>query len=130
GLIDQILLQGDDSWLVQKLVKEKGYAGQLDGGINALLGNMYNYNGPMLWMASLIHDDNIDSAEIMQSVDEVIATLRNQDIDETTLQRALIKQRSALYSQIEMSSGFGRADLLGSFALFDDDPARINRLEE
>ena len=25
--------------------------------------------------------------------------------------------------------GFGRADLLASFALFDDDPARINTLE-
>jgi predicted Zn-dependent peptidase len=25
--------------------------------------------------------------------------------------------------------GFGRADLLASFALFDDDPSRINRIE-
>jgi predicted Zn-dependent peptidase len=25
--------------------------------------------------------------------------------------------------------GFGRADLLAAFALFDDDPARINQLE-
>ena len=130
GMIDQILLQGDDSWLVQELVKEKGYAGELQGGINAMLGNMFNYNGPMLWMASLIHDPEVDADTIMKSVDTVIERLRTTEIDQATLERALIKQRSSLYAQIEMFSGFGRADLLASFALFDDDPARINRLEE
>ncbi len=30
---------------------------------------------------------------------------------------------------MESFFGFGRADLLACFALFDDDPARINRLE-
>ncbi len=30
---------------------------------------------------------------------------------------------------MEQFAGFGRANLLASFALFDDDPARINRLE-
>jgi len=29
-----------------------------------------------------------------------------------------------------VSSGFGRADLLASFALFDDQPSRINELEQ
>ena len=37
--------------------------------------------------------------------------------------------RSALYDATESTFGFGRANLLASFALFDDDPARINRLE-
>jgi zinc protease len=30
----------------------------------------------------------------------------------------------------EEFAGFGRANILASYALFDDDPARINRLEE
>jgi predicted Zn-dependent peptidase len=30
---------------------------------------------------------------------------------------------------MEEFSGFGRADLLASFALFDDDPGRINDIE-
>ena len=38
--------------------------------------------------------------------------------------------RSDLYASIEQFAGFGRANLLASFALFDDDPARINKLEE
>src|SRR5687767_15096258 len=41
GLIDQLLVQGSDSKLYQKLVQEKGYTGNLSGGIN-YLGNMFN----------------------------------------------------------------------------------------
>jgi predicted Zn-dependent peptidase len=50
-------------------------------------------------------------------------------VDQATLDRALVKMRSAFYDKIEQTGGFGKADLLASFALFDDDPARINRLE-
>jgi predicted Zn-dependent peptidase len=31
---------------------------------------------------------------------------------------------------VDQFNGFGKADLLASFALFDDNPARINTLEE
>ena len=41
-----------------------------------------------------------------------------------------MKMRSDLYANLEQFAGFGRANLLASFALFDDDPSRINRLEE
>ena len=41
----------------------------------------------------------------------------------------MVKMRSDLYAMQESTFGFGRADLLASFALFDDDPARINGLE-
>ncbi|HNJ72291.1 MAG TPA: pitrilysin family protein, partial [bacterium] len=44
GLLDQILVQGEDSKLHQALVQKKGYTGQVSGGIN-YLGNMFNYNG-------------------------------------------------------------------------------------
>ena len=54
-MIDQLLLQGEDSALTRKLVKERGYTDSVSGGIN-LLGNMYNYNGPMLWTLGLVHD--------------------------------------------------------------------------
>ena len=37
--------------------------------------------------------------------------------------------RSGLYDEIGGFFGVGRADLLACFALFDDDPARINTLE-
>jgi zinc protease len=129
GLLDQLLLQGDDSLLYQELVQRRAMTGGVSGGINPGLGNMYNYNGPMLWMVSLFHDNNVKADEIMAAADSVIERARSQPVDQKTLDRALVKLRSSFYDNIDNLFGFGRADLLGSFALFDDDPSRINNLE-
>jgi predicted Zn-dependent peptidase len=128
GLLDQILLQGEDSRLHQELVKKRGLAANVPGGIN-LLGNMYNYSGPMLWLGYLFHDNNKTPDEILAAVDSVIADVQNKPVDRKTLDRALVKLRSNLYDTLTTFSGFGRADLLASFALFDDNPQRINSLE-
>lgn len=126
GLIDQILLQGQDSKLSTKLVQEKGYTANVSGGIN-YLGNMFNYNGPMLWMADLVYDQNVSADSIIQVFDKSIAELANVTKDDTDL--AIVKFRSDFYNIIG-GNGIGRADLLAVFALFDDDPSRINSLED
>ncbi|CAN5237188.1 pitrilysin family protein [soil metagenome] len=129
GIIDQILVQGEDSRLHRKLVQELGITDSVSGGIN-LLGTMFDYEGPMLWTGALLHDKNLDTSTIMAAVDEVIEDLRTNGITEAEFERALVKMRSGLYSTIGSSTRFGLLDLLASFALFDDDPDRINRLEE
>ena len=128
GLLDQLLLQGEDSLLHQELVKKKAYAGQVDGGIN-MLGNMFNYAGPMLWIGSLIHEPTNTTEEILGTMDATIERLQAAPVDQAALDRALVKLRSSLYGSLTDLNGFGTADLLASFALFDDDPARINTLE-
>ena len=50
-------------------------------------------------------------------------------MDKAEIDRALVKVRSDLYDNMEGLFGFGRADLLASYALFDDDPSGINRIE-
>jgi predicted Zn-dependent peptidase len=62
-------------------------------------------------------------------VDSVIKRLQDAPVPQSALDRALVKVRSNLYNVLGQLNGFGRADLLASFALFDDDPARINQLE-
>jgi len=128
GLLDQILVQGDNSLLAQKLVKDNGYTSNVNGGIN-YLGNMFNYNGPMLWMYNLTYDKETSKADILNAVEEVMAELKTS-ISQEMIDRAIVKIRSQLYDNIGGTFGLGRADLLCSFALFDDDPARINTLEE
>ena len=128
GLIDQILLQGHDSWLYQALVQRGGYTGDVTGGIN-LLGNMFDYEGPMLWIGSLYHDPSRSPDEILRVINATIDSLRSTPLDQATLARAQVKERAALYDILGGRFGFGRADLLASFALFDSDPARINSLE-
>jgi zinc protease len=127
GLIDQLLVQGSDSKLYQKLVQEKGYTGNLSGGIN-YLGNMFNYNGPMVWMADLIYDANVSPDSILNQVDQSVSELNN--ITQEDLDMAVVKIRSSLYDNLGGFFGVGRADLLACFALFDDDPSRINTLED
>ena len=128
GLIDELLLQGDDSALNRRLVQERGYTDSVSGGIN-LLGNMFNYQGPMLWIAALRHDPEHTTDQILADFDAEIARLQNELVTPAELERARTKFRSDLYDVVGSASRFGLVDLLASFALFDDNPAAINELE-
>ena len=127
GLIDQILIEGDDSLEYQELVQKQGLTAQLNGGIN-YLGNMFNYKGPMLFMADLRYDPATSPDAIVKAWDTALEPLRTKPVDKAVLERARVKLRSDLYDNIGQFGGFGLADLLASFALFDDDPGRINTL--
>ncbi len=128
SLLDTILLQGEDSRLWQKLVQQRGYAGGVGGGIN-LLGNEFTYDGPMLWMLYLVHDADATPDAIIADVDDEIVRLQAEPPSPEELERALTKFRASLYDIAGSSTRFGLLDLLACFALFDDDPGRINRLE-
>jgi len=125
-LLTDILADGEDSLLHQKLVKEKGYAGGVGAAVN-MLGNPFNYEGPMLWVGYMIHDPAHSPDEIVADLDTVVEKLRNDPVDGATLDRAKVKFRSGFYDTL--ASTFGRADLLASYALFDDNPAGINDIE-
>jgi zinc protease len=128
GLIEQLLSTGRDSELYQELVQRRGLTGDVSGGIN-LLGNMFNINGPVLYTVYLFHDRERTPEQIIGAIDSVVERVRTTPVDAATLERMKTKMRSAWYTQMEAFNGFGRADLLASFALFDDDPAMINRIE-
>jgi predicted Zn-dependent peptidase len=126
GLIDEILVQGKDSRLYQALVQKTGLTGDVEGGINSGLGDMFNINGPTLWDVSLFHDKDKSAGQILEVFDAEIERIRTTLVDQGTI----VKKRSRLYDKMEQTGGFGKADLLASFALFDDDPKKINRIEE
>jgi predicted Zn-dependent peptidase len=130
GLLDQILLQGDDSRLHQSLVQKHGFSDSVDGGINLLLGNMFDINGPTLWVAFLIHDQDKTSEQILKAFDEEIERVQKTPVTQDDLDLALVKARSALFAEQEDLFGFGRANLLAAFALFDDNPRKIDTLED
>ncbi|HYO75411.1 MAG TPA: insulinase family protein, partial [Thermoanaerobaculia bacterium] len=129
GIIDQILASGNDSWLHQDLVQTRGLTGEVSSTMNGL-GNMFNINGPTLYTAWLFHDNDKTADQILAAIDANVQRLQTQLVDASTLERARVKMRSSLYDDVEGFFGFGRADLLASFALFYDDPHRINRIEE
>jgi zinc protease len=130
GLIDQLLVQGQDSRLYEALVQKRGLTGSVSGGANPGLGSMFDVKGPMLWTVYMIHDSDKSAGEIVKVIDEEITKLQNTPVTKAELELALVKRRSDLYADQEQFVRFGRANLLASYALFDDDPAMINRLEE
>jgi zinc protease len=130
GLLDEALAQGSDSLLYDELVRKKGLTGNVNAGINFGLGSMFDYSGPMLWLVQLFHDSSITSDALLTAMDGIVEKVRKDGLDQAALDRARVKMRSDLYANLEQFAGFGRANLLASFALFDDDPSKINQLEE
>jgi zinc protease len=126
-ILDQLLVQGRDAALHRKLVHEKGFTDEVQGGVN-LLGNPWNYQGPMLEMAYLFHDETHPPEEILAAVDEAVQPFLDAPVDAEALARAKVKARSALYDELERTNGLGLADLLAANALFDGDPGRVNRI--
>ena len=127
GLIEQMLAEGDDSLLHQELVEKRGLTDKVNGAINQL-GNPFNYKGPMLLTIDLRYDPTTKSETVLEAIDTTIEPLRTKPVDSASLDRARVKLRSSLYDTMGQFGGFGLMDLLSSFALFDDDPARVNTL--
>tara|TARA_R110000744_G_scaffold36034_2_gene83116 strand:- start:10092 stop:11528 length:1437 start_codon:yes stop_codon:yes gene_type:complete len=129
AMLDQLLLQGDDSLLTASLVNQEGFASGVFGGIN-LLGNTFNYNGPMLWTVGLIHDSEFTVSEVMSTLDATIEGVRTGLVSEADLERARTKILADFYATVDTGTRFGLVDLLASFAMFDDEPDRINRITQ
>src|SRR5437868_3068360 len=122
-----LILQGDDSSrLYQRLVKEKAIALDWSGGINFELGNEFDYDGPMLMVSRATYKPGHTGGEILKEVDAVVHDLQEHGVTKKELDAAKVRFRSNFYSQLE--STFGKANLLASFALFNDDPQRINKV--
>lgn len=127
GLIEQMLIEGDDSLLRKELVLKRGLTDSVSGGIN-LLGNMFDYKGPMLMSAEVRYDPTTKADTVIEAIDAAINPLMSKPVDKEILDRARVKLRSSLYDTMGEFGGFGLMDLLASFALFDDDPGRVDTL--
>jgi zinc protease len=128
GLLDQVLLDGEDSRLWQRLVVEKGLTDAVEGGMN-VGGNMFDYEGPALYTVMLVHDAATRDEILIAAVDEVIDGLSLRPVTRTEFVRALTKIRSGLYDLAGSPTRFGLTELIGCYALYDDDPARLVALE-
>jgi predicted Zn-dependent peptidase len=123
SLLDPLLVSDESAKLYQALVKDSQVASQVSGGFN-LLGNNFDYNGPMLYTFRVDYRPDLKGADVLKVVDKVIAEVQEHGITAEELQEAKVNFRSLFLDNIE--SGFGRSDLLAAFALYDDNPNRIN----
>ena len=129
GLIDQILVQGKDSRLYQALVQKNGFTGDVNGGINEL-GNMFNINGPVCGTSRSFHDkdksDDADPQGLRRGDREAPHDAgRPGDAGSRARQDALVVLRQDGAVQ-RLRQG---RHCSPRFALFDDDPKKINQIE-
>jgi predicted Zn-dependent peptidase len=127
-IIEKILAGGSDSLLYQSLVQKKGLTGSVSSAINEL-GDAWNYQGPMTMDVWMFHDADKSADQLLAAIDAEVEKLRSAPVDADTLARAIVKLRSNLYDDVAAFAGFGKVDLLASFALFDDDPSKLNRID-
>jgi predicted Zn-dependent peptidase len=128
GLLREMLAGGRDGLLYEAIVQKRGLAGNVEGDINEL-GSQFNVQGPTLLDFYLFHDGDKSPDDILAAADEPIEKLRAAPVDAAALSRAKIKMRAHIYENLEHTYGFGRADLLAAYALFDDAPGKVNDLE-
>ncbi len=126
SLLDPLLVGDESSKLYQTLIKDKQIAAAVSGGFNYGLGNNFDYNGPMLYTFRVDYRPDLKGADVLKVVDEVVSGIQQKGITDEELRQAKVNMRSSLFETLESQGGFGRADLLAAFALYDDDPNRIN----
>ncbi len=129
SVLDPLLVGDESAKLYQRLVKDAQIATGLFGAFN-LLGNNYDFSGPMLYTTRVDYKADRKGAEVLDLVDQVIREVQEKGITADELRQAKVALKSGFYDEIEggMIPGFGRANLLAAFALFDDDPNKANTI--
>jgi predicted Zn-dependent peptidase len=129
SVLDPLLNSDDSARMHRKLVREERLAMSSGGGFN-FLGSNWDMKGPMLYTMRVDYLDGKTADQVIAAIESVLGEVREKGISADDLKQAKTTLRSSFLDELE-SGGmprFGRANLLGIFALFDDDPGRINTI--
>ncbi|MGD9904410.1 MAG: M16 family metallopeptidase [Vicinamibacterales bacterium] len=129
AVLDPLLVGDQSARLHQALVRDTRQATAVAGAFN-LLGTNWDMKGPMLFTLRVDYRPETTADKVVATVDEVLADIRERGVTATELASAKRALRSAFLEDLEGGGlpRFGRANLLAAFALFDDDPGRINTI--
>jgi predicted Zn-dependent peptidase len=93
SLLDPLLVSDESAKLYQALIKENQVASDVSGGFN-LLGNNFDYNGPMLYTFRVDYRPDLKGADVLKVVDKVISAVQEHGITEDELKQAKVNFRS------------------------------------
>lgn len=129
SVLDPLLNSDDSARMYRKLVRDERLAMASQGGFN-FLGSNWDMHGPMLYTMRVDYLNDKTVEQVLAAIESVLAEVREKGITPAELQQAKTTIRSGFLDDLE-SGGmprFGRANLLATFALFDNDPGRINTI--
>jgi zinc protease len=129
SVLDPLLNSDDSARMYRKLVREDRLAMSSSGGFN-FLGPNWDMKGPMLYTMRVDYFNDKTADQVIAAIETVLDDVRKNGISAAELQQAKTTMRSAFLDDMEAGGMplFGRANLLGVFALFDNDPGRINTI--
>lgn len=131
AMLDQVLHGGRAGRIYRSLVLEKQIAVEASGGIHYPLGDIFDYNGPMLQVTSILHKPEVSAAQTIAAFDDAIREVQEKGIPPSELDPVKVKFRSDYFSTLEGGMGgymprFGLMHYLACFTLFDNEPQLIN----
>jgi predicted Zn-dependent peptidase len=115
-----ILGSGQSSRLYQKIVKDKQAALQC-------IATPLGFRGPSLALLIAIVPPNKDLAEVEKLIYEEIERVKNEPVEDWEIEKTMIQNRRQIVQS--MQSTLTRANLLGQFAVYYDDPGLFNNIE-
>jgi predicted Zn-dependent peptidase len=129
SVLDPLLNSDDSARMYRKLVRDERLAMSVGGGFN-FLGSNWDMKGPMLYTMRVDYLDGKTADQVITAIEGVLSEVREKGISAEELKQAKTTMRSSFLDELEGGGmpRFGRANLLGIFALFDDDPGRVNTI--
>jgi predicted Zn-dependent peptidase len=132
-MLDQVLHGGRAGRLHRVLVNETQVAVDVAGGIHYPMGDVLDYNGPMLMVTSVVHKPEISSEETLAAFDAVVRDVQERGVSAQELEQVKMKFRSDYFSTLETGMGssvprFGLMHYLACFTLFDGEPQLVNNI--
>jgi zinc protease len=129
SVLDPLIVSDESARLYQKLVRQDRLAVSVTGAFN-FLGNNWDVKGPMLYTLRVDYMNDKTAKQVLESIESVLTEIRSKGVSETELAQAKTALRSGFLEDMEggFMPRFGRANLLAAFALFDNDPGRINTI--
>jgi predicted Zn-dependent peptidase len=129
SVLDPLVVGDESARLHQKLVRQDRLAMSVIGAFN-FLGNNWDVKGPMLFTMRVDYLNDKTAQQVLDAIESVLADVRTKGVTESELAQAKTALRSSFLEDMEggFMPRFGRANLLAAFALFDDDPQRINTI--
>ena len=129
SVLDPLLNSDDSARMYRKLVRDDRLAMSSSGGFN-FLGPNWDMKGPMLYTMRVDYFNDKTADQVIGAIEAVLDDVRKNGITPAELAQAKTTMRSSFFDEMEAGGMplFGRANLLAVFALFDDDPARINTI--
>jgi predicted Zn-dependent peptidase len=129
SVLDPLLVGDESARLHHKLVREDRLAVSVIGAFN-FLGNNWDVQGPMLFTMRVDYMNDKNGDQVLDAIESVLGEVREKGITTEELAEAKTALRSAFLEEMEGGAmpRFGRANLLAAFALFEDNPGRVNAI--